>query len=103
MQEVGAADVVRRWGAAWLEDNGRGQAAKDVALACALAASDAASAALGSGNSVAAVALLEEGLAVLRANAAAPEVAAEIAGAVEVCTRNGDDHIKTVCAGLALP
>ncbi len=84
MQEVGDADVVRRWGAAWLADSGRDPAAPDVALACALAASDAASAALGGGDSLAAAALLEEGLAVLRAHAAAPATAAEISGALEV-------------------
>jgi hypothetical protein len=87
MQEVGDADVVRRWGAAWLADSGRDPAAPDVALACALAASDAASAALGAGDSLGAAALLEEGLEVLRAHGAAPATAAEIAGALEVRAR----------------
>ena len=84
MQEVGAAEVVRRWAAAWLCDNARDPAAKDVALTLALALSDAASAALTAGDSLQAASLLEEGLAVLRANAAAPELAHEIAGALEV-------------------
>ena len=84
MQEVGAADVVRRWAAAWLADNARDPAAQDVALTLALALSDAASAALAAGDSLRAASLLEEGLAVLHANAAAPELAREIAGALEV-------------------
>lgn len=84
MQEVGAADVVCRWAAAWLADNARDPAAKDVALTLALALSDAASAALNAGDSLRAASLLEEGLAGLRAHAAAPELAREIAGALEV-------------------
>ena len=103
MQEVGAADAVTRWAAAWLADNARDPAARDVALTLALALSDAASAALGAGDSLRAASLLEEGLAALRAHAAAPELAREIAGALEVSplARHSAEHPCVTVTGHA--
>ncbi|KAK9819960.1 hypothetical protein WJX72_004490 [[Myrmecia] bisecta] len=85
MHEAGDLDTVLKWGAAWLRDNAGDKRSKDVALTLAQANCDAAAARLEQDpdDVLPCAELMNSALGLLQQHSVAPEMQAEIAGALE--------------------